>query len=52
MFHLFGLDRSDTDHVLDSFFVVRKNEEKEHREFRTKRLVLAAPGSLSATSCA
>lgn len=42
MFHLYGLDRSDTEHVLDSFFVVRKYEERDLGEFRTKRLVLAA----------
>lgn len=42
MFHLYGLDRADTEHVLDSFFVVRKYEERDHGEFRTKRLVLAA----------
>lgn len=42
MFHLYGLDRDDTEHVLDSFFVVRKYEERDHGEFRTKRLVLAA----------
>ncbi|MCK2238234.1 MULTISPECIES: Eco57I restriction-modification methylase domain-containing protein [unclassified Crossiella] len=40
--HLYGLDRSDAEHVIDSFFVVRKNEERQHGEFRTKRLVLAA----------
>jgi len=42
MMHLYGLDRDDTEHVLDSFFVVRKYEERDHGEFRTKRLVLAA----------
>jgi hypothetical protein len=42
MFHLYGLDRSDVEHVLDSFFVVRKYEERDLGEFRTKRLVLAA----------
>ena len=39
---LYGLDRDDAEHVLDSFFVVRKYEERDHGEFRTKRLVLAA----------
>ena len=29
-------------HVLDSFFVLRKYEERDYREFRTERLVLAA----------
>jgi hypothetical protein len=42
MLHLYRLDRADTEHVLDSFFVVRNYEERDHGEFRTKRLVLAA----------
>ena len=42
MLHVYGLDRHDAEHVLDSFFVVRKYEERDHGEFRTKRLVLAA----------
>lgn len=42
MLHLYGVDRHDAEHVLDSFFVVRKYEERDHGEFRTKRLVLAA----------
>jgi hypothetical protein len=41
MLHLYGLDRSDCEHVLDSFLVLRKYEERDHGEFRTKRLVLA-----------
>ena len=40
MLHLYGLDRSDAEHVLDSFGVVRKYDDAEHGEFRTKRLVL------------
>jgi len=40
--HLYGLDRDEAEHVLDSFFVLRKNEEKAFGEFRTRRLVLAA----------
>jgi hypothetical protein len=42
MLHLYGLDRSDSEHVLDSFLVLRKYEDRDHGEFRTKRLVLAA----------
>lgn len=41
-FHVYGLERSDVEHVLDSFFVVRKYEERDFGEFRTKRLVLTA----------
>ncbi|MGQ0467688.1 MAG: Eco57I restriction-modification methylase domain-containing protein, partial [Sporichthyaceae bacterium] len=40
MFHIFGLGRAETEHVLDSFPVVRKYEERDHGEFRTRRLVL------------
>ncbi len=41
-FHIYGLDREEAEHVLDSFFVTRKYEEKDLGEFRTKRLVLEA----------
>lgn len=41
MFHPWGLDRSDIDHILDSFPIVRRNQERDH-EVRTKRLALAA----------
>lgn len=40
MFHVYGLTPPEVEHVLDSFFVVRKYEERGHGEFRTKRLVL------------
>lgn len=38
--HLYGLNREQTDWILDSFTVLRKYEERDHNEFRTKRLVL------------
>jgi hypothetical protein len=41
MMHVYGLERDEVEHVLDSFFVLRKYEERDHDEFRTKRLVLA-----------
>ncbi|MEQ9142909.1 MAG: N-6 DNA methylase [Parvibaculaceae bacterium] len=42
MLHLYGLNRDQADWVLDSFTVLRKYEERDHGEFRTKRLVLEA----------
>ena len=39
-FHLYGLSRNDTDYVMDTFPIVRKNDEKAHGEFRTKRVIL------------
>ncbi|WP_349269894.1 hypothetical protein MPNTM1_00403 [Mycolicibacterium parafortuitum] len=40
--HIYGLERDEAEHVLDSFPVVRKYEEKDFGEYRTKRLVLEA----------
>lgn len=39
-FHFYGLSRDDTAYVLDTFPIVRRNDEKAHNEFRTKRLIL------------
>jgi hypothetical protein len=38
--HLYGLDRGKTEWLIDSFAVLRKYEERDLGEFRTKRLVL------------
>ncbi|HMS72696.1 MAG TPA: hypothetical protein PKB03_06635, partial [Baekduia sp.] len=38
--HVYGLDRSHAEHVLDSFVLLSQNETKEHGEYLTKRLVL------------
>jgi hypothetical protein len=40
--HVYGLNRQEAEHVLDSFFVVRKYEERDFGEYRTRRLVLEA----------
>ncbi|PBI91120.1 N-6 DNA Methylase [Rhodococcus erythropolis] len=40
--HVYGLTRSESEHVLDSFPVVRKYEERDHGEYRTRSLVLEA----------
>lgn len=42
MLHLYDLDREQAVWVLDSFTVLRKYEERDRGEFRTKRLVLNA----------
>jgi hypothetical protein len=39
-FHLYGLDREDTEYVLDTFRLVRIRDEKQHGEYRTKRSIL------------
>lgn len=40
--HVYGLNRDEAEHVLDSFPVVRKYEERDFGEYRTRRLVLEA----------
>jgi hypothetical protein len=42
MLHVYGLTRREAEHVLDSFPVVRKYEERDHGEYRVRRLVLEA----------
>ena len=46
--HVYGLSRKKAEHVLDSFIVVRKYEERDHGEYRTKRLVLEAYDRMAA----
>ena len=47
-FHLYGLDRSDADYILDTFPVLRDKEIRQHGDFRTKRLVLERYDALAA----
>lgn len=39
-FHLYGLARNDVGYVMDTFPIVRRNDEEAYAEFRTKRLIL------------
>lgn len=39
-FHFYGLARDDVDYVMDTFPVVRKNEERIYGEYLTKRVIL------------
>ena len=41
-FALLGLTRSEVDHILDSFPIVRRKDEAKFGEYRTKRLILEA----------
>ena len=40
MFRLYGIERHDVDYVLDTFPIVRRNEEQRFGEYRIKRLIL------------
>lgn len=39
--HLYGLERADVEWLLNSFTVLRKYEERDHDEFRTREAVLS-----------
>lgn len=39
-FHMYGLSRDDSDYVMETFPIVRKNDEKAYGEYRTKRVII------------
>jgi hypothetical protein len=40
-FHLYGINRDDTAYIMDTFPIVRKNDEKAHGTYRTKDTILS-----------
>ena len=49
-FHLYGVSRDDTAYILDTFPVLARSEEREHGEYRTKRVVLETYDALAAAA--
>ncbi len=47
-FHLYGLSREDATYVLDTFPIVRREEEVQFGNYRTKRMILAYMNALAA----
>lgn len=47
LLHLYGLTKEQGETLLDSFQVLRKYEERDHGEFRTKQLVLSAYNAMA-----
>lgn len=39
-FHLYGIARDDVDYIMDTFPIVKRKDEAEFGEYRTKRLIL------------
>lgn len=39
-FHLYCIDRNAVDYIMETFPIVRKNDEKAFGEYRTKRVIL------------
>ncbi len=49
-FHLYGVSREDAGYILDTFPVLKRFEEREHGEYRTKRVVLETHDALAAAT--
>ena len=47
-FHLYGIDRDDADYILNTFTIVREQDEKAHGRFLTRDLVLAYMNAVAA----
>ncbi len=45
-FHLYGLSRDDAGYILETFPIVKRNDEKRHGEYRTKRAILERYGAM------
>ncbi|MEW6155344.1 MAG: DNA methyltransferase, partial [Actinomycetota bacterium] len=41
-FHLYGIERDDADYILSTFPIVHRNDQRDHGEHRTWRLVMDA----------
>ena len=39
-FHLYGIERDDVDYIMDTFPIVKRKDEKQYREYRTKQVIL------------
>ena len=50
--HLYGLNKEQAEWILDSFTVLRKYEERDQGEFRTKRLIINAYDAMAKAKAA
>ena len=39
-FLLYGIERDDVDYIMDTFPIVKRKDEAQHGEYRTKRVIL------------
>lgn len=46
-FHLYGIGRDDADYIMETFPIVRRNDEKTFGDYQTKRLILQAYESVA-----
>lgn len=47
-FHLYGLSRDDAGYILDTFPIVRRDDEKAYGRYRTREMILAYMNALAA----
>ena len=47
-FHLYGINRDDAAYILDTFPIVREQDEKAHGRYLTKALILAYMNAVAA----
>ncbi|MBN1460438.1 MAG: restriction endonuclease, partial [Armatimonadetes bacterium] len=46
-FHLYGIQRDDVDCIMDTFPIVRKQEERRYGEYKSKRVILEMYDSMA-----
>ena len=39
-FHLYGIERDDVDYMMETFPIVKRKDEKQYGEYRTKRVIV------------
>ena len=39
-FHLYGIERNDVDYIMETFPIVKRKDEQQYGEYRTKRVIL------------
>jgi len=52
MFRLYGIERDDVNYILDTFPIVKRKDEAEFGEYRTKRLILERYDAMAAADAA
>ncbi len=40
-FHLYGIERDDVDYIMETFPIVKRKDEQQHGQYRTKNQILA-----------
>jgi hypothetical protein len=52
MFRLYGVERDDVDYIMETFPILKRKDEAEFREYRTKRLILERYDAMAAAEAA